>query len=141
MYKVAPSILIGMMLIGGMVTPAETVEPETTYIDEGIIIDYGPVIKSLGEFVTTGYCSCERCCGEWADGITATGTTAVMGRTIAVDPSVIPYGTKVIIDGHQYIAEDCGGAIKKNKIDIFFDSHDAALYYGVQLKEIKIVID
>ncbi|MEI3219112.1 MAG: 3D domain-containing protein [Lachnoclostridium sp.] len=41
------------------------------------------------------------------------------GRTIAVDASVIPYGSVVVINGHAYVAEDCGGAIKGNKIDIY----------------------
>lgn len=55
-------------------------------------------------------------------GITATGTRATAGRTIAVDPKVIPYGTKVYIEGWGYrIAEDCGG-FRGNHIDIFVDS-------------------
>lgn len=51
--------------------------------------------------------------------MTSTGVIAEEGRTIAVDPTVIPYGTEVMIDGHVYIAEDCGGAVKGNVIDIF----------------------
>lgn len=52
---------------------------------------------------------------------TATGTRATAGRTIAVDPRVIPYGTKVYIEGWGYrIAEDCGGFSGKH-IDIFVD--------------------
>ena len=52
---------------------------------------------------------------------TATGTRATAGRTIAVDPKVIPYGTKVYIEGWGYrIAEDCGGFSGKH-IDIFVD--------------------
>jgi len=86
----------------------------------------------------TAYCACEKCCGK-SDGITATGTKATAGRTIAVDPSVIPYGTKVIINGHTYIAEDCGGAINGNKIDIFFDSHEEALAFGRQ--QLKVYIE
>ena len=66
---------------------------------------------SLGEFAITHYCACSRCCGK-SDGVTATGTQATAGRTIAVDPKVIPLGTEVIIDGQSYIAEDTGGAIK-----------------------------
>lgn len=79
----------------------------------------------------TAYCPCKKCCGK-ADGITATGTPATAGRTIAVDPSIIPYGTEVIINGNTYIAEDCGGAVKGNAIDIFFNTHEEALQYGRQ---------
>ena len=89
-----------------------------------------------GEFKLTAYCPCMKCCGK-TDGITSTGTLAAEGRTIAVDPRVIPYGSSVTIyfaDGtsHTYTAEDCGGAIKENRIDVFFSSHDAARAFGVQ---------
>ena len=77
----------------------------------------------------TAYCPCAKCCGK-SDGITATGTKATAGRTIAVDPSVIPYGAEVIINGNTYVAEDCGGAVKGNRIDIFFDTHEEALKFG-----------
>ena len=92
--------------------------------------------EPLGEFRLTAYCPCSRCCGK-TDGITSTGTTATEGRTIAVDPRVIPYGSTVTIyfaDGssHTYTAEDCGGAIKENRIDVFFDDHQAAREFGVQ---------
>lgn len=92
--------------------------------------------EPLGEFKLTAYCPCMKCCGK-TDGITSTGTLAAEGRTIAVDPRVIPYGSSVTIyyeDGtvHTYIAEDCGGAIKENRIDVFFSSHDAARAFGVQ---------
>lgn len=80
----------------------------------------------------TAYCPCMQCCGK-TDGITATGTKATAGRTVAVDPSIIPYGTKLIINGNTYIAEDCGGAIKgANRIDIFFNTHEEALQFGRQ---------
>lgn len=93
-----------------------------------------PVI-SLGNFTATAYCPCVECCGK-TDGITATGTTATAGRTIAVDPSIIPYGTEVMINGHTYTAEDCGGAIVGKSIDIFFNTHEEALQFGVQEVEI-----
>lgn len=91
--------------------------------------------RSLGEFVITHYCACEKCTID-GDGITATGTKAAAGRTIAVDPEVIAYGTTVIIDGKTYIAEDCGGAIKGNRIDIFMESHQEALEAGVKVAEV-----
>ena len=102
-----------------------------------------PEMVSLGEFKITHYCPCSLCCGKWADGITATGTTAEEGRTIAVDPKVIPYGSEVVIryaDGSErcYIAEDCGGAIKGNRIDVYMDSHEAALIGGVKYAEALI---
>jgi len=97
-----------------------------------------PLYWSLGEFQLTAYCACEKCCGAYSDGYTAVGTLATAGRTIAVDPNVIPYGTKVIINGHEYVAEDCGGGIKSNRIDIFFDSHQEALNFGVQKAEVFI---
>lgn len=94
---------------------------------------------SLGMFKVTAYCPCTKCCGQYANGITSTGVTAQANRTIAVDPKVIPYGTMVFIDGHPYIAEDCGGAIKSNRIDIYFDTHEEALNWGVKNLEVTIV--
>lgn len=98
----------------------------------------GPQFVSLGAFRVTAYCPCVKCCGK-CDGITATGTQATQGRTIAVDPDVIPYGTTVYIDGVPYVAEDCGGAIKEQRIDLFFYDHADALEFGVQEKEIYIL--
>ena len=80
----------------------------------------------------TAYCPCVKCCGK-TDGITATGTKATAGRTIAADPSVIPYGTEVIINGNTYVAEDCGGVINGNDVDIYFNTHDEALQFGRQV--------
>lgn len=94
---------------------------------------------SLGEFKITAYCSCEKCCGDWSDGLTYTETVATEKRTIAVDPDVIPLGSIVEINGLNYIAEDIGGAIKDNHIDIFFSSHDDALEWGVQYHEIYLI--
>lgn len=97
-------------------------------------------LKSIGFFVVTAYCPCEKCCGVWADGITATGTKATQGKTIAVDPSLIELGSVVYFDGIDgfggYVAEDTGGAIKENRIDIYFDNHQDALEWGV--KEIEV---
>lgn len=93
-------------------------------------------IEALGTFVVTHYCPCEKCCGK-SDGITATGTTATEGRTIAVDPSIIPLGTEVEIDGHTYIAEDVGGAIKGYKVDIFVNDHSEAIQRGKFEREVR----
>lgn len=116
---------------------------------EDIVI---PEIKkeSLGEFKLTAYCSCEKCCGKWAlnrpkdeNGkdivYGSTGTILVAGTSIAVDPSVIPYGSQVEINGHTYTAHDTGGAIKGNRIDVYFDSHQDALNFGVQYAEVFLI--
>lgn len=95
-------------------------------------------VTSLGEFELTAYDACEACCGK-TDGITATMTKATAGRTIAVDPTVIPYGTKVMINNHIYTAEDCGGAIKGNHIDIFVNTHEEGLQFGRQTAEVYVV--
>ena len=95
-------------------------------------------LTSLGTYTLTGYCSCGRCCGI-NTGITASGTNVVQGRTIAADTSILPFGTKVYIDGNIYTVEDRGGAIKNNRIDIYFNSHEQALQFGLKQQEIFIV--
>ena len=77
------------------------------------------------------------CCGK-TDGITASGTKAKEGRTIAVDPEIIPLGTEVEINGHTYRAEDVGGMIGGNRIDIFVESHDKALELGTYKTEVIV---
>ena len=74
------------------------------------------------------------------DGITATGTVPRWG-TIAVDPTIIPYGTKVYIPqfDEYFIAEDCGGGIKGNKIDIFMNSESQCDNWGKRSIDIYIV--
>ncbi len=89
-------------------------------------------------FKATAYCSCKRCCDKdpsdkWY-GITASGKRAKWG-TIAVDRKVIKLGSKLRIDGFPdtiFRAEDVGGAIKGNHIDVWFPSHREALKFGVQ---------
>ena len=66
--------------------------------------------------------------------ITATGTKPTFGRTIAVDPTIIPYGSRVYIPEFDktFIAEDCGGGIKGNKIDIYMNTEQECLNWGVR---------
>jgi 3D (Asp-Asp-Asp) domain-containing protein len=91
--------------------------------------------------VVSAYCkeNYPHICNDGESTYTATMTTPTAGRTIAVDPNIIPYGTKVEIEGIGIrIAEDCGGAIKGNRIDLYFDSHQEALEWGVQYKEVYL---
>lgn len=114
---------------------------------DGTLIEYEGVIQ----LEATAYCSCYECCGKWPGnkwyGITATGTRAKIG-TIAVDPKVIPLGTKVYIEGlngaknYGYaVAEDTGGAIKGNIIDLYFDTHKETINWGRQQVKVYILKD
>lgn len=102
-------------------------EPEIMVVQE----EKAPEVIFLGEFKVTAYCPCVECSGGWGYK-TSTGTKATEGRTIAVDPKVIPYGSEVVIDGHTYYAEDCGGLVKGKVVDIFFESHKDVDAYGLQ---------
>lgn len=91
--------------------------------------------------VATAYDSCRECTGKSRDdrafAITSSGAPATPGRTIAVDPKVIPIGTWVIIAGlGVFRAEDTGGSIRGNRIDIFMSSHEEALEFGVRLVDV-----
>lgn len=71
---------------------------------------------------------------------TATSTKPKEGRTIAVDPKVIPFGTLVYIEGFGYrIAEDTGSAIKGNRIDIFMMDYNKALSLGKPYANVTIL--
>lgn len=94
--------------------------------------------QDLGLFKLTYYCACAKCCGV-ATGITASGARVAEGETIAVDPSVIPYGTKVIINGHIFTAQDCGSGVKQNHIDIYVDDHERALALGCNYADVHLM--
>lgn len=123
-------------------SPAPSIEQTTMEVRK-------PEIISLGEYRLTAYCGCSKCCGKWGENrpldengkpivYTANQSIAKEGVTIAADINILPYGTKVIIDGHEYIVQDKGGVINGNRIDIYFESHQDALNFGVQYKEIYI---
>ncbi|MBP3701585.1 MAG: 3D domain-containing protein [Lachnospiraceae bacterium] len=117
------------------------VDPNTVLaVDKPDLLDQVPELTSLGIYKITAYCACQICCNKTPDdpeyGITATGTVATQGRTIAADPAVLSYGTIVVINGHEYVVEDCGGAIDGKEIDMFFDDHQTAREWGNQWMEV-----
>lgn len=98
-----------------------------------------PVEPEWFEVNATAYCSCAKCCGEWAykrsNGIvyTASGAEAQQGVTIAADWDVFPVGTTLYIDGlGERVVQDCGGAIDGHDIDVYFSDHQQALEFGRQ---------
>lgn len=93
--------------------------------------ELGTKRQFLGTFELTAYY-----CGTR----TSTGTVPTAGRTIAVDPKVIPYGTIVEIEGYgTYIAEDCGGAVKGNIIDIYIPGRENCIQFGRRKANVYIV--
>ena len=117
----------------------DTVEP--VFGETPISIENGTITTASGEVLTytdemqvvaTGYNKTNEGCNDY----TATGTLARVGA-IAVDPRMIPYGTRMFIvsnDG-EYIygiatAEDCGGSIKGNRIDLYFDTNAECFAFG-----------
>lgn len=91
--------------------------------------------------VATGYSLYGDATGSDGTPQTATGTMPSAGRTIAVDPSVIPYGSQIKIPslgGGIYVAEDTGGAINGNRIDIYMSHGDVARQFGRQTIEIYV---
>ena len=79
----------------------------------------------------TAYCPCEKCCGRFSDGITASGSPA-KGKLIAA-PKSIPFGTWIEVEGYGYAEVlDRGGSIKGRRLDVFFPTHQEALNWGVK---------
>lgn len=94
--------------------------------------------KYIGKFTLTAYCPCTKCCGK-NDGITASGKKAQANHTVAVDKGKIPLGSRLYINGKIYYAEDTGGAIKENRIDIFFNTHQEALNFGKTTADVYLI--
>jgi 3D (Asp-Asp-Asp) domain-containing protein len=99
----------------------------------------------------TAYCPCEVCCEQWAKipvssgkRKTASGHTIHVGDNFVAAPRIYPFGTEMVIEGYAggkaVKVEDVGGAIKGNKLDIYFDSHKTALIWGVRYVDVKVKV-
>ena len=109
--------------------------------------------KSVMQVKATAYCLCKKCCGKSPDnpryGYTASGLRILPGtgmKVIAVDTSVVPLGTNVYVEGlygagnYGYaVAADTGSAIKNMKIDLYMDTHEQALSWGVKTVNLYIL--
>lgn len=97
--------------------------------------------ESLGNVVTSGYCNCSICCGQWAGGPTASGAYPTPNHTIAVDASnpFVPMGTKVVMNGVEYTVEDTGAFDQYGvQFDVYYGDHAAASAHGHQTWEAYI---
>lgn len=100
--------------------------------------------ESLGQVVTSGYCNCTICCGQWSGGPTASGVYPTANHTIAVDASTptVPMGTKVVMNGVEYTVEDTGNFTRYGvDFDVYYDSHSAASAHGHQTWEAYLADD
>ncbi|SDW79106.1 3D (Asp-Asp-Asp) domain-containing protein [Marininema mesophilum] len=98
--------------------------------------------KSLGEFTLTAYTAGPESTGKKPQddsyGVTSSGTQVADGVTIAVDPDVIPIGSRVYIEGIGYrVAQDIGSAIQDKRIDIYMSDLEKARQFGVK-KNVRV---
>lgn len=117
-----------LQAVGHIEPPDEDFENEKL---EAALLEKANVIEGV---TVTHYDCCLLCCGK-TDGITASGAKATPGVTVAVDPSLIPLGSDVLVDYgdgeiHYYKADDTGGGVKGSHIDLCVSSHEEALQLG-----------
>lgn len=94
--------------------------------------------ESLGQVVTSGYCQCQICCGQWSGGPTASGVMPTANHTLAVDAQTpfVPMGTKIIMNGIEYTVEDTGAFARYGvQFDVFCADHATASAWGHQTFE------
>ncbi|MHC4265850.1 MAG: 3D domain-containing protein [Planctomycetota bacterium] len=93
----------------------------------------------------TAYCPCSECCGQFSDGITANGHKINQGDRFAAADKRFPFKTDLVIPGYNSDKPvkvlDRGGAIQGNRLDVFFNTHDEALAWGIQYLDVKIRVN
>lgn len=130
-----------------------TKQPITEIIEKGTKKKLNTIKTEKGTFVvnnkinmkstayTAGMESTGKKPGDEGYGLTASGMKAKKG-IVAVDTSIIPFGTELYIEGYGYaIAGDTGSAIKGNKIDVFLDDYEDAKKYGVRNVNVYVLGD
>jgi 3D (Asp-Asp-Asp) domain-containing protein len=97
------------------------------------------------EMRVTAYCPGPCCCGKWADGMTASGHIIQPGDRFVAADKQFAFGTRILIPGynnnHPVEVLDRGGAIKGDRLDVFFPTHKEALEWGVQVLTVSIYMD
>ncbi len=90
----------------------------------------------------TAYCPCRKCCGKFADGITACGHKIGKGDTFAAADKRYSFGTEMVVAGYNngkpIKVMDRGGAIRGNRLDVFFPTHKEARKWGVKYLDVKV---
>lgn len=90
----------------------------------------------------TAYCWCSKCCGKHSDGITASGHQIRLRDTFVAADKMHSFGTEMIVPGYNNSQPvkvlDRGRVIRGNRLDIFFNSHQKALEWGVKYLPVKV---
>ena len=125
----------------------DTPATERCYLTEGELANENELIEAallarshkLEDVTVTHYCTCAKCCGK-SDGITASGRRVTPYVSCAVDPDVIPLGSTVMLERNGEMiylrADDTGGAVNGNHIDIAVSGHQEALSLGVKTADV-----
>lgn len=99
--------------------------------------------RYIGRMMITHYCHCQKCCGIWGSNDPnyaahgSSGMKLVSGYTVSVNTAQIPYGTRLLINGKEYIAADDGAA--SGIVDIYMQTHDQALASGCYTADVYIL--
>jgi len=131
-----------LMLLSATTTGADTVSPSA--VNESVM-NTAPKQRSQWQTVrmrVTAYCACRRCCGKFADGITACGHKIRRGDVFVAADRKYSFGTEMIVAGYNngkpIKVLDRGGAIRGNRLDVFFHSHKTARKWGVKYIDVKV---
>jgi 3D (Asp-Asp-Asp) domain-containing protein len=131
-----------LTLLSATTTGADTVSPSA--VNESVM---NTAPQQMSEWQTvrmrvTAYCACKKCCGKFADGITACGHKIRPGDTFAAADKRYSFGTEMVVPGYNngkpIKVLDRGGAIRGNKLDVFFNSHKKAMQWGVKYIDVKV---
>ena len=114
------------------------ISSEETEAVAGPSVETGTPGESLGIFRISGYCGCERCSGN--NVYTYSGVLSQANHTLSADLDLFPVGTKLWIGGIVYTVEDMGGGIDGDRLDIYFDTHEESLDYGLKNVEVFTVL-
>ncbi|HUX17544.1 MAG TPA: 3D domain-containing protein [Phycisphaerae bacterium] len=125
--------------LGGPHSSAKTITGPLTRRDHPAGENPAGRCLSIRRFRVTAYDASEKCCGQWADGRTASGTRA--DHPLVAAPRDFPFGTRLRIPGYavgwEVRVEDRGGAIKGDRLDVLFDDYESAVQWGVQWLEVE----
>lgn len=147
MAGLAMVLLVAIILVSTAQTKARAVQPNPGSTAASSTDNSAPTAEQSDEWQTvrmrvTAYCPCEECCGRYSDGVTACGHKIRPGDVFVAADKEYPFYTQMIIPRYNNSEAvkvlDRGGAIRGNRLDVFFHSHEEALRWGVKYLDVKV---